>query len=75
MLTAGVRFSMDGRGRFHHNAFIERLWQSLRYKVVYLHELRVGLEADTGHRLAHQLRQQGATAFGSRRTYPREGPW
>ena len=39
---AGVSFSMDGRGRFRDNIFIERLWRSLKYKAVYLHELRDG---------------------------------
>ena len=45
VLAAGVRFSMDGRGRFHDNIFIERLWRSLKYEAVYLHELRNGLDA------------------------------
>ena len=30
VLAAGVRFSMDGRGRFHDNTFIERLSRSLK---------------------------------------------
>ena len=42
---AGVSFSMDGRGRFRDNIFIERLWRSLKYKAVYLHELRDGPDA------------------------------
>ncbi len=46
MLGAGVAFSMDGRGRFHDNIFIERLWRSLKYEAVYLHELRNGLDAE-----------------------------
>ena len=46
VLGAGVRFSMDGRGRFLDNIFIERLWRSLKYEAVYLHELRNGLDAD-----------------------------
>ena len=45
VLTADVRFSMDGRGRFLDNIFIERLWRSLKYEAVYLHELRDGVEA------------------------------
>ena len=28
---AGVRISMDGRGRWMDNVFIERLWRSLKY--------------------------------------------
>ena len=45
VLEAGVAFSMDGRGRFLDNIFIERLWRSLKYEAVYLHELRDGVEA------------------------------
>jgi putative transposase len=33
---AGVRISMDGRGRWLDNVFIERLWRSLKYEEVYL---------------------------------------
>ena len=29
----GVAFSMDGRGRFLDNIFIERLWRSLKHEV------------------------------------------
>ena len=46
VLAAGVRFSMDGRGRFLDNIFIERLWRSLKYEAVYLYELRDGVEAE-----------------------------
>ena len=42
---AGMRCSMDGRGRCLDNAFIERLWRSLKYEAVYLHELADGFEA------------------------------
>ena len=45
VLGAGVRFSMDGRGRFLDNIFIERLWRSLKYEAVYLYELRDGPNA------------------------------
>ena len=31
----GVRISMDGKGRFLDNIFIERLWRSLKYEEVY----------------------------------------
>jgi len=42
---AGVRISMDGRGRCMDNIFIERLWRSLKYEAVYLHELTDGFVA------------------------------
>ncbi len=43
---AGVAISMDGRGRFMDNIFIERLWRSLKYEAVYLHELADGFVAE-----------------------------
>ena len=43
--NAGVAISMDGRGRCMDNIFIERLWRSLKYEAVYLHELPDGFAA------------------------------
>ena len=43
--TTGIRCSMDGRGRCLDNVFIERLWRSLKYEAVYLHDLEDGFEA------------------------------
>lgn len=34
----GVRISMDGKGRALDNIFIERLWRSVKYECIYLHE-------------------------------------
>ena len=42
---AGVAISMDGRGRCMDNVFIERLWRSLKYEAVYLHERTDGFAA------------------------------
>jgi len=42
---AQVTISMDGRGRCLDNIFIERLWRSLKYEAVYLHELTDGFVA------------------------------
>jgi putative transposase len=36
LLAHGVRISMDGRGRWLDNVFIERLWRSVKYEEVYL---------------------------------------
>ena len=33
----GIRISMDGRGCWRDNIFVERLWRSLKYEEVYLH--------------------------------------
>jgi len=43
---AGTSISMDGRGRCMDNIFIERLWRSLKYEAVYLHELTDGFETE-----------------------------
>jgi putative transposase len=44
----GVKISMDGRGRFVDNIFVERLWRSLKYENVYLHAYATGSEAKRG---------------------------
>ncbi len=33
----GIRISMDGKGAWRDNVFIERLWRSVKYEEVYLH--------------------------------------
>jgi putative transposase len=33
----GIRISMDGKGRWRDNVFVERLWRSIKYEQVYLH--------------------------------------
>ena len=38
LLSADVRISMDGRGRVFDNIFIERLWRTVKYEEVYLHD-------------------------------------
>jgi len=43
--ASGVRISMDGKGRWMDNVFIERLWRSLKYECVYLREFETGLQA------------------------------
>lgn len=46
----GVQVSMDGRGRAMDNLFIERLWRSLKYEEVYLHDYADGMAAYEGLR-------------------------
>ena len=48
LLEAGVRISMDGRGRWMDNVFIERLWRSLKYECVYLYAFETGSELRAG---------------------------
>ena len=43
--AAGVAISMDGKGRWVDNIFIERLWRSVKYEDVYLHAYASGSEA------------------------------
>ncbi|MCC7463449.1 MAG: transposase, partial [Gammaproteobacteria bacterium] len=47
---AGVAISMDGKGRWIDNVFIERLWRSVKYEEVYLHAYGNGSEARAGLR-------------------------
>jgi len=44
----GIRISMDGRGRWLDNVFIERLWRSLKYESIYLHAYETGSQAREG---------------------------
>lgn len=44
----GVLISMDGRGRCMDNIFTERLWRSLKYQEVYLHDYESPREARAG---------------------------
>jgi len=44
---SGIRISMDGKGRFLDNIFVERLWRSLKYECVYLHAWETGSQART----------------------------
>ncbi len=50
----GVRISMDGRGRWMDNVFIERLWRSVKYECIYLH----------GHGTLTELRRELTFWFG-----------
>jgi putative transposase len=45
---AQVRISMDGRGRVFDNIFVERLWRSVKYEEVYLHDYDTVSDAQTG---------------------------
>lgn len=45
---AGVKISMDGKGRWMDNVMIERLWRSLKYECVYLHAFETGSETRKG---------------------------
>lgn len=48
LLDAQVRISMDGRGRAMDNIFTERLWRSVKYEEVYLHDYETPRQARQG---------------------------
>ncbi len=46
--AAGVRISMDGKGRWIDNVFIERLWRSVKYEDIYLRAYENGRALQAG---------------------------
>lgn len=48
LLSRGVKVSMDGRGRFMDNIFVERLWRSVKCEEVYLNDYRDVADARAG---------------------------
>ena len=48
LLERGIKVSMDGKGRYLDNIFVERLWRSVKYEEVYLKAYRNGSEARRG---------------------------
>ncbi len=46
--TAGVKISMDGRGRVFDNIFIERLWRTVKYEDIYLRNYATVIELEQG---------------------------
>ncbi len=46
--AAGIRISMDGRGRYLDNIFVERLWRTVKYEDVYPKRYETVREAKTG---------------------------
>jgi len=46
--ASGAKISMDGKGRWMDNVFIERLWRSLKYECIYINAFETGAEARAG---------------------------
>jgi putative transposase len=46
--ASGIRISMAGRGRALDNVFVERLWRTVKYEEVYLHDYQTPREATQG---------------------------
>jgi putative transposase len=61
---AGIAISMDGRGRFMDNIFIERLWRSIKYEEVHLKAYADGREARVRHRILDDLLQSSPPSSG-----------
>ena len=64
--AAGVRLSMDGRGRFLDDILIERLWRSLKYECIYPH-------AFSGARETRQGLGDWMTLYNRRRPHAAHG--
>ena len=64
LIEAGVRISMDGRGRWMDNVFIERVWRSLKYEDVYLRGYADGKRAV--YRREAKARYSGRVSDASR---------
>ena len=41
----GIKISMDGKGRWADNVYVERLWRTIKYELVYLHRFVTVAEA------------------------------
>jgi putative transposase len=50
LLDNKIRISMDGRGRVFDNIFIERLWRTVKYGNIYVHEYPMMIDAKNGLR-------------------------
>lgn len=48
LLAADIQISMDGKGRALDNIFTERLWRSVKYEEVYLHDYQTPKQARSG---------------------------
>lgn len=72
---AGVRVSMDGRGRCLDNVFVERLWRSVKYEDVYLRGTRRCRNWSGGwRRTSGSTTPSGRTSHSGTRPRPRSTP-
>src|SRR5262252_6449638 len=75
-----ITISMDGKGRYMDNIFVERLWRSLKYEEVYLNAYASVAEAKHGIgawlRFYNEERQHQTLGYRTpRQTYEAECPW
>ena len=64
----GVQISMDGRGRWMDNVFIERLWRSIKHEDIYLREYATvdGLERGVNRWMKHYNTWRPHAALGNK---------
>ena len=74
-----VTISMDGKGRYMDNIFVERLWRSLKYEEVYLNAYASVAEAKAGIGawldFYNEERQHQSLRYRTPRQIYEEGPW
>ena len=73
LLEQGIQISMDGKGRYLDNIFVERLWRSLKYEEVYLNAYQNGTEARNRIAGLSGLLQPGTSASSFGLSYARSG--
>ena len=68
LLQNGIAISMDGRGSWRDNVFVERLWRSVKYEEVYLRAYETVAEARTliGRYLDFFNRKRPHSSLGAR---------
>jgi putative transposase len=68
LIGLGMRISMDGKGRWMDNVFIERLWRSVKHEDIYLREYRdiAALERGLGNWMARYNDWRPHAALGNR---------
>ena len=80
LLAAGVRLSMDGKGRCLDNVFVERLWRTVKYEEVYLKSYHSLVDAHAqldayfrfyNERRPHTAHQGGTPAEAYRQPQPK----
>lgn len=67
----GIKISMDGKGRWMDNVFIERLWRSMKYECVYLKAFETGAQAraEIGAWIDFYNHQRPHSTFNGRTPY------
>jgi len=61
----GIQISMDGKGCWRDNVFVERLWKSVKYEEVYLHAYECVSDAGKGLDTYFCVLQPEKTAHGT----------